>query len=134
MNDKLTGVTALETKKGHSWFFILISWEWDQDKDAILKWKEIYNFLKRPKKDPVDPLRDEISDDGLIALNLIGKRKFVIAGQTRSNKPLQKISSMITLKTGIKVDVFAATNVFELGNINKDIFNIAKNPDTDLLR
>jgi hypothetical protein len=133
MVDDLTGVTALETKKGYSWFFILVSWEWEQDRDAIDKWKEVYNFLKRSKKGQVDPLRDEISDDGLIGLNLIGKRKFVIAGQTRSNKPLQKISSMITLRTGIKVDVFAATSVFELGNINKDLFSIKKDPDTDLL-
>ena len=134
MTEGLTGVTSLETKKGYSWFLIVISWEWDQDKDAILKWKQVYNFLKRPKKGPVDPLRDEISDDGLIALNLIGKRQFVIAGQSMTNKPLQKISSMIALNTGIEVEVFAATNVFELGNINRDLFSIDKDPDTDLLK
>ncbi|MGD2037408.1 MAG: hypothetical protein PVH28_05950 [Desulfobacterales bacterium] len=133
MVDELTGITALETKKGYSWFFILVSWEHDDDDDAIDKWKDVYNFLKRPKRDGVDPLREEIADEGLIGLNLIGKRKFVIAGQTRSNRPLQKISSMIALKTGIKVDVFAATSVFELGNINKDLFGIKKDPDTDLL-
>jgi hypothetical protein len=134
MNDELKGFTSLETKAGYSWFFIQVSWEYEHDETAIKRWKKMYNFLKRPSKGPTDPLRDEILDEGLIALNLIGKRKFIIAGQTRSNKPLQKISSMITLNTAIKVDVFSATNVFELGNINKGIFGIDKDPDTDLLK
>jgi hypothetical protein len=134
MNDNLTGVTSLQTKDTYSWFLILCSWEYEHDQTAIDKWKEVYNFLKKPKKGRTHSLRDEIADEGLLALNLIGKRKFVIAGQSLTNKPLQKISSMITLKTGIKVDVFAATNVFELGNINEDIFGIDKDPDTDLLR
>lgn len=134
MNDNLTGGTSLQTKDAYSWFLILCSWEYEHDETAIDKWKKVYNFLKRPKKGRTHALREEIADEGLLALNLIGKRKFVIAGQSLTNKPLQKISSMITLKTGIKVDVFAATNVFELGNINKDIFGIDKDPDTDLLR
>lgn len=134
MNANLTGVTSLQTKDGYSWFLILCSWEYEYDKKAIDKWKEVYNFLKRPKKGRTHPLREEIADEGLLALNLIGKRKFVIAGQARSNKPLQKISSMITLKTPIKVDVFAATNVFEFGNINKDMLDFDKDPDTELLK
>ncbi len=56
----------------------------------------MYNFLKRSDTGQTDPLRDEILDEGLIALNLIGKRKFIIAGQAKSNKPVQKISSLIT--------------------------------------
>ena len=56
-----------------------------------------------------------------MALKLIGKRQFVIAGQAKSKKPLQELSSMITLNTPVEVDVFAATNVFEFGTINKDI-------------
>ena len=134
MINELKGVTSLETKHGYSWFFILVSREYEHDDTAIRRWKTVYNFLKRTDAGPTDPLRDEILDEGLIALNLIGKRKFIIAGQASSNKPLQKISSMITLKTAIKVDLFAATNVFELGNINKDIFDIDKDPDTDLLK
>ena len=63
--------------------------------------------------------RDDIADQGLTALNLIGERQFMIAGQTKSNRPLQEISSMVTLNTPITVEVFAATNVFDFGEINK---------------
>jgi hypothetical protein len=133
MNDELKGFTSLETKDGYSWFFILVSWEYEHDETAINRWKNVYNFLKRSDTGQTDPLRDEILDEGLIALNLIGKRKFIIAGQAKSNKPVQKISSMITLRSAIKVDVFAATNVFELGNINMELFNIVKDPKTGIL-
>ena len=133
MNDKLQGSTSLETKDGYSWFFIQVSWEYEHDKAAINRWIKVYNFLKRSDKCPSDPLRDEILDEGLIALNLIGKRKFIIAGQAKSNKPVQKISSMITLRSAIKVDVFAATSVFELGNINMELFDIVKDPKTGIL-
>jgi hypothetical protein len=132
MNDELKGFTSLETKAGYSWFFIQVSWEYEHE-TAINRWKNVYNFLKRSDPGQTDPLRDEILDEGLIALNLIGKRKFIIAGQTKSNKPVQKISSMITLRSAIKVDVFAATSVFELGNINMGLFDIVKDPKTGIL-
>ena len=122
MADILKGTTALETLSGYSWFLIECSWECEHDVDAITKWKEVYNWFKnKPDKvEEYDPLREEIADEGLIALNLIAKRRFVIAGQAKTNKPLQKLASMITLKSPIKVDVYAATNVFEFGTINKD--------------
>ena len=135
MRDKLQGVSTLETLEGYSWFLILCSWEYDFDRAAMDKWKEVYNWfkVKDDKSGEYIPPRNEIADEGLIALNLIGKRQFVIAGQAKSNKPLQALSSMITLTTPIEVDVFAATNVFEFGAINKDIigFDIA-NPDGPL--
>lgn len=122
MGDILRGTTALETLPGYSWFLIECSWEYVNDDAAVKKWKEVYNWFKnKPDKgEEYDNLRNEIADEGLIALNLIAKRRFVIAGQAKSNKPLQKLASMITLMTPIKVDVYAATNVFEFGNINKD--------------
>lgn len=121
MNDDPGGVTSLQTRVGYSWFLIMCSWEYEHDQTAMDKWKQVYNFLKRPMKGEIQGLRKEIADEGLLALNLIGKRKFVIAGQTKSNKPLQKISSTITLGTAIKVDVYPATNVFEFGIINRMI-------------
>jgi hypothetical protein len=133
MSEALQGITLLETKDGYSWFFIMISWEYEHDETAINRWKDVYNFLKRTDANQEDELRNEILDEGLVALNLIGKRKFIIAGQAKSHKPVQKISSMIALRSAIKVDVFAATNVFELGNINMDLFNIIKDPKTGLL-
>ena len=123
MSDRLKGTSTLETLEGYSWFLILCSWEYDADRIAMDKWREVYNWFKvKPDKSgEYIPPRDEIADEGLIALNLIGKRQFVIAGQAKSNKPLQELSSMITLSTPIEVDVFAATNVFEFGTINKEI-------------
>lgn len=120
MNDGLQGVSTLETKKGHNWFLIQCSWEYDADSIALAKWQEVYDWFKPDNPKDIPPLREEIANEGLLALNLIGKRKFVIAGQAKSNKPLQELSSMITLNTPIKVDVFAATNVFEFDAINKD--------------
>jgi len=129
MSDALKGTTTLETLEGYSWFLLLCGWDYDSDRIAMDKWREVYNWFKvKSDKGEYIPPRDEIADQGLIALNLIGKRQFVIAGQAKSNKPLQQLSSMITLNTPIEVDVFAATNVFEFGTINKDIigFDIDK--------
>jgi hypothetical protein len=120
MNETLKGVSTLETISGYSWFLIQCSWEYENDRTAMDKWVEVYNWFKnKDDKGRYSSPRDEIADEGLIALNLIGKRVFVIAGQAKSNKPLQEISSMITLATPIKVEVFAATNVFEFGNLNQ---------------
>ncbi len=121
MSDDQNQKSPLQTIPEHSWFLILCSWEYEHDAEALDKWVAMYKFFKPKKSDVRDPLRDEISDKGLLVLNLIGKRKFVIAGQAKSNKPLQKISKIITWKTAIKVDVFAATNVFEFGEIHKKI-------------
>jgi len=132
MNDGLQGLSTLETKEGYSWFLILCSWEYDADRMAMVKWQEVYNWFKPDKPEELPPLRKEIANEGLLALNLIGKRKFVIAGQAKSNKPLQELSSMITLGTPIKVDVFAATNVFEFDAINKDKIKIAIAEAADL--
>ncbi len=103
----------------------MCTWEHEHDRIAMDKWVEVFNFFTRntedeKKKACYDALRDQIADEGLTALNLIGKRRFIISGQTKSNQVLQEISSMITLGTPIKVDISAATNVFEFGDINKE--------------
>jgi hypothetical protein len=109
------------------------SWEYDFDDDAKAKWIEVYNWFKGDSSGVYSPPRDEIANDGLIALNLIGRRRFVIAGQTLSNRPLQHISSMITLNTPIKVDVFPATNVFEFGNVSKEMIGFTVDKTTGKL-
>ena len=122
MVDKLKGTNQMETLDGHSWFLIECSWDCEADVDAMSKWVDVYNWFKdtSDQAEAAGSLRNEIADEGLLALNLIAKRRFVIACQAQSNRPLQQVASMITLKTAIKVDVFAATNVFEFGNINQD--------------
>ena len=131
-----TEKTKLTTLDGYDWFFIMCSWEQPDDREAMDKWIEVYNFFIRAPADPtkVYNARDDIADQGLIALNLIGKRKFVIAGQTRSNKALQEISSMITLQSPIKVDVFAATNVYDFGLINQERIGFDANTATGALK
>lgn len=122
MVDKLKGTNQMETLDGHSWFLIVCSWDYEADDKATAKWVDVFNWF-RDKSDQAEAagsLRNEIADEGLLALNLIAKRQFVIACQAKSNKPLQQVASMITLGTAIQVDVFAATNVFEFGSINQE--------------
>jgi hypothetical protein len=129
LND-LSGNMSEKSHAGYNWFLIMCSWECDHDKDAMETWKEVYNVFidkTRVEKNP------DIHPDGLLALNLIGQRKFVIAAQIRSNAVLQQISAMITLEKGIKVDVFPATNVFEFGNINKAKLKFTYDPLTKKL-
>lgn len=125
MGGKKTRRARLKTRKGHNWFFIMCTWENEHDRIAMDKWVEVFDFFTRnvkdeKKKDRYEALRNQIADEGLTALNLIGKRQFIISGQTKSNQALQEISSMITLGTPIKVDISAATNVFEFGEVNKE--------------
>lgn len=102
--------------KDGSWFLILCSWEYEHDAVALEKFDKVWKYFKKLEK---AKFREHIQGDDILALNLIGKRKFVIAGRATSNKPLQELSKMITWETAIKVDVFAATNVFEFENIYK---------------
>ena len=125
MGGKKAKQSRLKTKKGYNWFFIMCTWEHENDRIAMDKWVEVFNFFTRniedeEKKGCYEALRDQIADEGLTALNLIGKRQFIISGQTRSNQALQEISSMITLNTPVKVDISMATNVFEFGEVNKE--------------
>lgn len=135
MNGIQTKQTQLTTLDGYNWFFIMCTWEPQDDRAAMDKWIEVYNFFIKGQAESklYDP-RNDIADQGLIALNLIGKRKFVIAGQTKSNKALQEISSMITLQTPINVDVFAATNVYDFGDINQTRIGFDADPTTGVLK
>jgi len=106
----------------YSWFLIMCSWEPENDEEAIGKFGEVYKYLIGSQTKEWDDLdvndpRKAIDPDSLKALNLIGKRKFVIIGRSMNNEVLQKLSSMITLKKHIKVDVYAATDVTEFRNI-----------------
>ena len=110
---------GLETKTGYSWFLMQCTWEPENDSQAIEKWGQVYLWF-RPEKDTKEKkisYRKEISNKGFLALNLIGQRTFIIAGQALTNKPLQELSSLITLGTEIQVDLYSATNIFECGNI-----------------
>jgi len=109
----------------YSWFLIMCSWEYEHDAMAQKKFGEVYEYLinfKDPDSKWVkdlrsDDLRSAFDPHSLKALNLIGKRKFVIIGRTKNNEVLQKLSLMITWETAIKVDVFAATDVNEFYSI-----------------
>ena len=116
----------MEEQKQYNWFLIMVSWDWNADQDAIKKFQWVYNYLnaynvkeqwKKISANPNDP-RNALDFDSLKALNLIGQRKFVIIGQTTSNKVLQEISSNVTLETAIRVDVFPATYVHEFTRVN----------------
>ena len=121
------GGNTMDTGKHYNWFLIMCSWDWGTDKVALERFVEVFRYLnKRDKQawekviaDPDDP-RHALDFDSLKALNLIGQRKFVIIGRTTSNRVLQELSSMITLETAIRVDVFPATYVREFAEINID--------------
>jgi hypothetical protein len=109
----------------YSWFLIQCRWDWDRDDKAMDKFGEVFDYLsafKDPNLDlekcfPDDDPRRALEPGSLKALNLIGKRNFVIIGRTKNNEPLQKLSAMITLTTGIMVDVYPATDVMEFKGI-----------------
>lgn len=115
-----------ETLKGHSWFLIMCSWEPDADGEAQTKFGEVYRYLQVLMDDkqledfknnnPNDPLCD-LDSNSFKALNLIGRRQFVIIGQATSNKLQQKLALDIGLGTRIKVEVFPATFVHDLHKI-----------------
>jgi hypothetical protein len=116
----------MEEQKQYNWFLIMCSWDWNADQDAIKKFQWVYNYLnaynvkeqwEEISANANDP-RNALDFDSLKALNLIGQRKFVIIGQTTSNKVLQEISSHVTLETAIRVDVFPATYVHEFVKLN----------------
>jgi len=114
----------MEQKDKYNWFLIMCSWDSNADKDALKRFGRLYDYLdiypdrwdKLPDEDP----RKALDIKELKALNLIGQRKFVIIGRTRSNRVLQKISSDITLETAIRVEVFPATYVREFKEVNAD--------------
>jgi 3-dehydroquinate dehydratase len=100
-----------------NWFLIMVSWDWDADKDALKKFQWVYRYLnaynvkeqwERISANADDP-RNALDFGEVKALNLIGQRKFVIIGRTTSDGVLKEIRSNITRETDIRVDVFPTT-------------------------
>jgi hypothetical protein len=113
-----------------SWFLIMVSWETGADKEAQEKFLEVLQYLKifenlenrdtklenLFKEDPADA-RLKVVPESLKALNLIGRRKFVIIFQTKSNKVLLELSKMISWGGHISAEIFPASYVFEVERI-----------------
>jgi hypothetical protein len=116
----------MEEQKQYNWFLIMCSWDWNADADALKKFQWVYRYLnvyndkdewQKLVNNPNDP-RNAMDFGSLRALNLIGKRIFVIIGRTTSNNVLQEISSNITLETAIRVELFPATYVHTFARVN----------------
>ena len=115
-----------KTLTGYSWFMIVCSWEPEEDDDAVKKFGAVYDYLQPLNDDktlkefeneiPDDPLLD-LDPDSFKALNLIGRRQFVLIGQATSNRLQQKLALEIGLGTRIKVEVFPATYVHDLRGV-----------------
>jgi len=115
-----------KTLKGYSWFMIMCSWEPEADEEAVKIFDRTYQYLKALTSDKLlDELRNKNADDPLFdldtdsfkAINLIGRRQFVMIGQSRSNRLQQKLALDIGLGTRVKVDVFPATFVHDLEEV-----------------
>jgi len=101
----------------------MAGWEMGADDVAVQRFHDVYEYLnvlapeRREKAiaglDRDDP-RLELVPESLKALNLIGRRKFVIICQAASNRILQVLSRIISLGAPIKVDIFPATYVHDL--------------------
>ena len=115
-----------KTLTGYSWFLILCSWEPEEDDAAVKKFGAVYDYLQPltdekklagfKKDNPDDPLCD-LDPDSFKALNLIGRRQFVLIGQATSNRLQQKLALDIGLGTRISVEVLPATFVHDLRTV-----------------
>lgn len=114
------------TSQDENWFVIMCSWELGADDEAVKRFNKLYEYLDvlrdtewlkaaQGSKD----LRLDLNSESILALNLIGRRKFLIICQARSNRVMQELSKMISLRAPIKVEIFPATNVHDLYNILK---------------
>ena len=109
-----------KTLDGHSWFMLTASWEPDADSKALNVFGNVYKMLKDFGTTSQKPELQDLDPDSLKALNLIGRRKFVIIGQTQSNIPLQYLSREISLQQPVKVEIFPATYVHDLAQMFVD--------------
>jgi hypothetical protein len=118
-----------------SWFLIMVSWEVGADAAAQKRFGEVLKYLRIFKcEDLTNPkdvaardkalkglkkgdFRLEIVPNSLKAINLIGRRKFVIIFQVKSNKVLLALSKMISWSAPISVEIFPASYVFEVESI-----------------
>jgi len=128
------GGGAIPKSSEGNWFLIMASWEMGADAEAIQRFYDVYHYLlplapsdaipgeirDRIKEDPIldpDDPRSSLVPTSLKSLNLIGRRKFVIIGQTtsnNSNRVLQALSRKISLGAPINVEIFPATYVHDL--------------------
>jgi hypothetical protein len=115
-----------QTLKGYSWFMIMCSWEPDEDDIAVKRFEEVYTYLKvlnadqeleKLKASKPDEPRLDVDPDSFKAINLIGRRQFVMLGQAKSNRLQQHLALMIGLRSRIRVDVFPATLVHDLQKV-----------------
>lgn len=114
------------TLPNYSWFMIICSWEPEADSDAVKKFGAVYQYLQLlmddqllaefENKKPDDPIFD-LDPDSFKALNLIGRRQFVLIGQAKSNRLQQKLALDIGLGTRISVEVLPATYVHDLQGV-----------------
>lgn len=116
----------MPTPSDGNWFLIMTSWEIGADEVAIERFHKVYEYLMPLMKDDWRKEMMEIDQQdarlaftsGTVkALNLIGRRTFIIIGQTRSNRVLQLLSRMISLKAPISVEIFPATDVHDLKDL-----------------
>ena len=115
-----------KTLTGYSWFLVLCSWEPGDDDEAVKRFGAVYDYLlpltdvklleEFKKNNPNDPLCD-LDPDSFKALNLIGRRQFVMVGQAKSNRLQQKLALDIGLRTGVSVEVLPATLVHDLRGV-----------------
>jgi hypothetical protein len=134
------GDSAMDEKQGEkqnegSWFLIMVSWEAEADAIAQERFEQVLNDLRIFKCEDLtnpddvaardknltiltkDDYRSEIVPNSLKALNLIGRRKFVIILQTKSNNVLLALSKMISWAGPVSVEIFPASYVFEVERI-----------------
>ena len=104
-----------------NWFMIMCSWEQGADAEAVEKFEDVYKnyLLKLTESDwqstiSADDPRLDLNSESIKALNLIGRRTFVIICQAASNRVLQELSRNISLKAPVSVKIFPATDVHDL--------------------
>jgi hypothetical protein len=109
----------METLPGYNWFVIVCSWDLEAEGEAIERFEHTYHYLNKLREpgwlenNKNDP-RAALDVDSLKALNLIGRRKFVIVCQTRSHKVLLELSKRIGLRSPVKVEVLPASHVHDV--------------------
>lgn len=111
----------METKPGYNWYVILCSWELEDEEEAVTRFNDFYLYLDKLRDEKwirdesnSEDIRLHLDDDSLLALNLIGRRKFLIVCQSKSHKILLELSKRIGLRSPVKVEVLPAVHVHDV--------------------
>ncbi|MEJ2588092.1 MAG: hypothetical protein P8165_11060 [Deltaproteobacteria bacterium] len=111
----------MEMKPGHNWYVIVCSWELEDEEEAISRFNNFYLYLNKLRdeewvsdKRNSEDIRLNLDSESLLALNLIGRRKFLIICQSKSHKILLEMSKMIGLRSPVKVEVLPAIHVHDV--------------------